>query len=798
MVNKTPPLNKNIPEDDVKNFKEYLYRIKGSWYWIVIFGLLGFTAAYLINRIITPTYEASVKLYTPDENREMGIENLFQVSGLGTKTNVQNHIGILSSFSIARQTLENLDWRVNWYEDNIIGKKDLYKYSPFKIENFNPLLNLPNINVYITPNDNKYCTISADDKLMIGGIERHIQFETEYEYGDTLRNEFFNFVLNKEPGVSVEEGKKYSLVFNELNKLALRYQDRLDISLIDPDAEIIQLKLKGEQPEREADFLNELCQVFIDFGLRAKNRTSENTVNFIDAQLTGIVDSLQSAGRSFTNFRSRNRIVDLNQEAGLVVEKLEELESEESMAQMQLEYYQNLQSYLGDADKMEQVVAPSVVGVTDPVLNTMVVKLSELYSRRSTLKFSVQEKNPSLRALENEIQYTNQTLEENLKNLISNAKFQLNNLKERKNQISGQLSRLPKTEQDLINIKRQFDLNNELYTFLLQKRAEAAITKASNVPDAQILDAASLETAIPLGPNKILNYILGLLVGFGLPIFIISILFYFDNTIKSKEDIEQETSVPIIGTIGHKRKKSELVVISDPHSGVAESFRGLRTNLDYFGSQNEHKVIAVHSTISGEGKTFTAINLALSIAQNNKKVLLISADLRKPKIESIFKITDGNSGLSNYLIGRSKIEDIVINTKVKNLNLIPSGPIPPNPAELLGNGNFEKLIGKVKEHFDFIVIDDAPASMVTDPVLVGKSADVNLFVTRAEVTKRDQIRMINQFQILGTMNNLVIVLNDIQNGRSGYYNYYGKGYGIFAEKKSRNNKEILLEETTNV
>lgn len=793
MVNNLQQINKNKPKDESVDVRELFHRIMLSWYWLLVFGILGIAVAFLINKILPPTYEISAKLYAPDDNNSMSMENIFEIKGLGTRMNIQNHIGILSSFSITRQTLENLDWRITWYEADIFGKNDLYKYAPFRIENFNPLLNLPGIKVYVTPIDNNHCMISADDKLKIGGLEKNIQFETNYKYGDSLKNEYFNFVLNKEPGVSIDQERKYILMFNDLNKLATDYQKKLEVSLVDPEAELIQLKIVGNQPEREVDFINELSQVFIDFGLRAKNRTAERTVNFIDAQLTGIVDSLQSAGRSFTNFRSRNRIVDLNQEAGLVVEKLEQLESEESRAKMELEYFQNLGSYLGDPDRMEQVVAPSVVGVTDPVLNAMVVKLSDLYSRKSTLTFSVQEKNPSLLALENEIQYTRQTLEENLKNLISNAQVQLANLQQRKNQISGQLRQLPKTEQDLINIKRQFDINNELYTFLLQKRAEAAITKASNVPDAQPLDAASLETAIPLGPNIVLNYILGFLIGLGVPGFIIALMFYFDNTIKSKEDLRQETSIPVIGMIGHSKRKVELPVLSEPHSGVSESFRNLRTNLSYLGGLNKNKIIAIHSTISEEGKTFTAVNLAASIAQNNKKILLINADLRKPKIDSIFKISSKNIGLSSYLINKSRIEDIAINSKVKNLTIIPSGPIPPNPAELLANGNFEKLIEKVKEHFDFIVIDDAPASVVTDAILVSKYADINLFVTRAELTKKDQIRAINQFQELGTMEHLAIVLNDVHSGKNGY-NYYGKGYGIYAEKNSKKDKEILVEE----
>jgi capsular exopolysaccharide synthesis family protein len=779
------PLNKYSLEEETINLKELIRHILKKWYLFVIFGVIGLIGGFIVTKIIQPKYEIQAKLYAPNKNENIGIQDIFNNMRISAQTDKLNYVGILGSFSLTKQTIENLDWRISWYEDVVFSENDLYIYAPFKIESFNPLLNLPRIKINVIPINNEFCEISVNEKIKRNGVEKKIDFTTRYKYGDSLQNEYFNFILNKEAGRSIDINKKYFFTFNDLSSLSNLYIEKLDISLENREADIIVLTVEGSQPEREADYLNELCRVFINFGLREKNRTAENTVNFIDAQLLGIVDSLQSAGQSFTNFRSRNRIVDLSQEAGLVVERLELLESQESQAKMRLEYYQNLSSYLGDADKMEQVIAPSVVGITDPALNSMVVSLGDLYSQKSTLSFSVQDKNPSLLALENDIKYMRQSLDENLKNLISNAEIELTSLQQRKSQINNQLAQLPKKEQDLGNIKRQFDLNNELYTYLLKKRAEAAITKASNVPDVKILDFASVETANRLEPKTPIILMIGLFLGLLIPGLIILYIYYTDQSIKNKEDIEKITSIPVINIIGHSRKKEELPVLNHPHSGITESFRILRTNLDFLAAKDDNKVIAIHSTIPYEGKTFFAINLASIIAQNNKSVLLIGADMRKPKIQTIFNLPN-EKGLSTFLINRNQIDDIIVNSRIRNLNIITSGPTPPNPTELLGNGKMKTLLNKAREYFDYVIVDNAPSSVVADALITGEEADINLFVTRSEYTSKDQVKLINQYKNQGTFKNIFIVLNDFKDISSNYKYYSNKeGYGSFAKIKSK-------------
>ena len=346
---------------------------------------------------------------------------------------------------------------------------------------------------------------------------------------------------------------------------------------------------------------------------------------------------------------------------------------------------------------------------------------------------------------------------------------------------------MPRTEQDLVNIKRQFDLNNELYTFLLQKRAEAAINKASNIPDVKILDVATPELALLVGPKKLLIYLSGLIIGALIPSLIIFLRIYFDHTYDSKDDVEAVTPIRIISDILHSDVDSKLPALAAPNAGVTETFRNLRTNLKFLSSDNA-KVISIQSTGSGEGKTFITLNLAITLTLNNKKVLIIGADLRKPKIQNYLN-TYVEKGLSNYLSGNDKIEDVIIKTKIKNLEAIMSGPLPPNPAELLESDRFQHLLEECKKYYDHIIIDNAPVPVVTDGIIVGRLSDLNLFVFRLNYTRKQNIRYINQIALNGDLQNIYLILNGVKAKKFGYYRIYGQS-GYYGGRAKRTKEKV--------
>ncbi len=762
------------------NIKEFLFRLLSKWHWFVLCGFLGCVLGFLVSKSKPASYSLNASVLINDESQSMGIDQLFEGFDLGSKANIENHILMLKSYTLNRRALQNLNRRVSWYQKGILKDVSLYKNNPFEVELNNKAKNICGLPIEIIPQSNDTYKLIVNGEYTENSVKHKIDFTGRGKYGERFHDQFFDFVLRKNENFELAD-ESYYFKINNLDELTKACQQNLDVSLATKKADGILLSYEGTIPAREVDYMNELIRVYMEYGLSEKNRTSENTVRFIDMQLDGIVDSLNQAGENFSDFRSKNGIVDLSQEAGLVVEKLEELESEKALAERQFEYFRNLQNYMGDSEQMKLMVVPSVVGIVDAGLNAQVVKLGELYGKRSSLSVVAKEKNPSFIMINQEIKNVRESLSENLRNLLSNAEINLNALNKRMSKIQMELAGLPQTEQKLINIKRRFDLNNELYTFLLQKRAEAAITTASNVSDAQILDPARVETAEKTGPKTIINLIVGVILGCAIPFLVIVVGDYFNDNIKSKEDIEKESKLPIIGEIAHNNYSEELPIVAHPRSGIAESFRGLRTNLQYMFKKKEGcKVLALHSMVPGEGKTFSSLNLANIIAMDGKKVLLVGCDLRKPRLHSIFAVNN-KFGLSTYLIGHHSFKEVLQTTETPNMYFVNSGPIPPNPAELLGTDEFEQFINEAREQFDYIVMDNAPVTLVTDGLLTGKHADTNLFILRQSYSNKSQIKFINQLAEKESIPKIGIVLNDaVYNGYGyGYGNGYGKNYGSY-------------------
>lgn len=740
-----------------------------KWYLFVIFISLGIVGAFFYNKVAPSTYKISSTILIKKENAANDLAHVFKDPGLLRRSNqlIQDQVGVIKSFTLNLNAMQSLNWQHSWYRKNLLAKEDLYGEDPFIVEIPKGSAQADMVPIKITPiNENSYVA-SCDHSVTVNGREIDFSFEKRVTFGEEFKNKHFNFILNKKNDV-VNTDAEYILIFNNLSKLALRYKEGIEVEFPDKEANLMTVTLETQNLERDVDFLNRLSALYLQTGLDEKNRMANNTVRFIDNLISGVNDSLQLAGNTFTNYRSRNRTVDLGQEASGVVDKLKALDSEQSMINLKLEYYNNLKYYLDNKEEIKDLVAPAIVGVEDGALNDLVAKLNELYSKREVLSYTVQEKNPNMVSLNNEIIYTGKVLDEKVKNLVSSANMELRNVKDRISRVNSELRRLPKTEQDLIGIKRNYDLNNELYTFLLEKRAEAEIARAAANPDAQILDPASVEVAELLGPIKIKNLITGLLAGLVIAFLILVMDEYFSEKVRSSDDVQTRLDFPITAAISENKFKSEIPIIQYPRSAITESFRGLRINLQ--NNFKDHQVLAVHSYISGEGKSFVALNSALVMAISNKKVLLVDADLRRPRLHTILK-TKSEVGLSNYLNGKSKIDDIVIPTQYQGLSFVPSGPLPFNPSELLNNGLITIFIQAMKNKFDYIVFDNAPFGVVSDGTMVGMNADINLFLVRLNLSKKENVDAINKAHNEGVLRNVMVAVNGVKQQQGyGYYN----------------------------
>lgn len=772
-MNNTENINQFDNEEEKIDFKKIIFLLRRQWKWVVLCGLLGIMGAYGYIKFNNTQYMVSTSILVPEKSNGLNMQELFQGTLSVPKNNIYNQIEIINSYYTINQTLKNLNWRTSWYSKGMLVWKGIYKQEPFDVQEGPNFFNPSGVAININPKNSKTYQINIHGKIYQNGKLIDIKLEDTGEFGRPYKNDYFNFtLLKKVNNFEVPDGTYYFL-FNDLNDATRAYQQKLNTKIKDKKSDIIQCSIIGEEPERESDFLNELIKVYTQGKMDFQNEAQRRSLEFINEQLSGISDSMNTAGTKFSEFRSKNNIIDLGAEGKLVMDNLKEIESERVKSQMQLDYFQNLLNYLNNSTDLKQLRSPSVVGIQDVTLNSLVLKLSELYNRRQILSFSAKENNPTLIMIDKELNQTRNQLIENLRNLIDNATKNMDSQKERLTIVNSQLNKLPHKEQEMVNIQRQFNLTNEIYTFLLQKRAETNITLASTLPDVQTIDIARPQTAAIIGLSSKVILMLGFFIGIGFPLSYVLVINFFDDRIRTQKDMEKNTSIPILGNIMHSQYNSDLAIYENPKSIIAESFRVLRTNLQYMLSGPDAKIISIHSTNPGEGKSFTSINLATILAMNNKKVLLIGADLRKPRLHKTFNVSNKN-GLSTYLIGMSSIEQVIHPTIVENLSLIPSGPIPPNPAEILGKIEMGDLLDIIRKRFDYVIIDNAPTSLVTDAQILSPMADLNIFVLRYGISHMNQLEMINQYAKQKTINNLSIVVNDIKINSFGntYYKYY--------------------------
>ena len=755
------------------DIKKILYLLKQQWHWFLLFSILGLGCAFVYTKVANPKYQVSVSIL--QKSNEIDLKSLFKETLVQPNNNIYNQIEIIKSYYPINQALLNLNWRTSWYKKGLLKWNDIYKKEPYDVLEAQNFINPKGINIYITPTSGEFYTVSVNGELRNSdNVITKIKFEGKGAFGRPFINNNFNFTLFKKANNYDAPDGQHKYVFNDLNDATLAYQTKLKVNLQAKKGDIIQCTIEGDEPVKYGEFLNELIKVYIEGEMNLQNEVHRRSLDFINGQLTGISDSLNISGKKYTDFRSRNEIINLGSETTIVMNNLKDIQSERAKSQVQLDYFQNLRSYLSDAGDLKQLVAPSVVGIQDASLNAMVLKLGELYNRRQSMSFSVKENNPTLVNIDKELAQIRTLMNENLRNLIDNATKSINSLRSREASISSQMNKLPRKEQQVVNLQRHFDMNSEIYTFLLQKRAELNIALASSMTNVQIINSARPETSIPIGLSSHIILILGFFLGIAIPLGFILLMDLLDVHIRTQENIENNTSIPILGNITHYPTKSVVTVHENPISIIAESFRAFRTNLQFMLTEPQGKIISVQSTNPNEGKSFITINLATILAMNNKKVLIIGADLRKPKLHKVFNLSNEH-GLSTCLIGHDTVEQVIFPTHIDNLSIIPSGPIPPNPSEILGKPEMKMLIDKVRTSFDYVILDNAPTSLVTDGIIVSQLSDLNIFVLRYGVSRKQQIGMINHYADKQIISHLAIVVNDIKSNAFGYsYSKYSR------------------------
>ncbi len=765
-------------EDDSPEFRRYLSLFLSNWYWFAIALFLALMLAYGINTYSEKVYTVTASLLIKEDRGTditSGLDRLVPGGDMfRSMQNLQNEMGILKSFSVNyRAMLELPEFNVTIIG---IGRRGIaqnrhYKSAPF-IVLYDSLREQ-------RANQKIYLKITSDDTytLDINGTELS---RREWRFGERFNEAGYDFTIVKRDPENFRYDEslsnRYIFWFNRPEQLANSYRSKLSINPVNEEATLVTLSVSGYVPQQEADYLNKLMEVYNKLGLEFKNETAENAIRFIDSQLQLIADSLANAEKKLEEFRQANKLIDLSAEGNTIKTKLESFSREKITTQLQKQYYEYLLEYMSGRKGTADVVSPSIMGVTDPVLTGLVEEFSKLQNQKRELGYNMVENQPAIGLIESRIEYVRNAIIENVRNNIVNVERTLKDIDKRISEVEKELNKLPGTERRLINIQREFELNNTVYTYMLEKRSEAAIAKASNVPGNRIIDRAVPSNCALVKPKARKNYLFAIMFGIFIPGLYIFLVDQLHNKIFDRKDIEKGTAVPIIGFIGHNTYRNEIPVIEKPGSSLAESFRTVRTNLKYYLNGAGRGVISVTSTISGEGKTFVAMNLAAVLAGAGRKTLLVSIDLRRPRLNRLLGMED-EEGLSTFLAGESSYKDIIKQTGIENLSFVTSGPVPPNPSELLDSERMKEFFETAKKDFEFIVLDTPPVGVVSDALLIGLYSDINIFVIRQRFSHKSTLELIQSIYEKQELKNPAIVVNDIN--VTGYYGYglrYGYGF----------------------
>ncbi len=767
--------------------------IRKHWLLLGLCTIIGLSVAFIYNKLKTPVYDVSSSLLISGESDNLSQipTQIFEDMGFtSNNNNFQNELLLLRSTVLIGEALNNLNLQISYFHKKIFKTIELYKSSPFIVV-FNQNHPQPvDIKIKIKILDENTFRISAsedDVNIFLYNTNTVFQKLPKFEldqtgsFGSNITSDYYDFkvILNENYSFEDYSPNKFLFIFHNPRNLAKAYKTALKVEPNDLESTVAILSMETTAPNKTIDFINSLTGVYLAKSLDKKVHMSVKTVEYIDSQLDAIQDSLRNAEESLQRFRTSNQVMDIGAKTGRIYDQLQELDREKASLSVQYKYYEYINDYFEKNKVYSDLIAPSAMGIEDPLLNNMIQELLQLNAERMSLMENNQEKSPYLKKLNIQIDNLKNTISENIKYIINTTEIALQDVNSRMRQLNNEINKLPKTERELFGYERKFNLNDAIYTYMLEKRAEAEIAKVSFLPDAEIMEPTDLTSNGAISPKKKLNYILGLLLGLFFPMSIIRIRDILNIKLVDASELERLTTIPILGKIYNNNKKLELVVNNFPKSHIAESFRMLRTNLHYFLPTDKNSIIVLTSSFAQEGKSFLSNNLAVSLATANHKTVLLSFDLRKPKIFERLNIKN-EVGISSFLSEQTTFDQIVQKSNIENLNVITSGPIPPNPSELIASSKTNDLFSFLSGTYKYIIVDTPPVGLISDSYLLMDKADLNIYVVRQNHTiKKEMVSILNELKEK-KIHNLCLLLNDIPLYGSSKY-----GYGYYEEEKTR-------------
>ena len=772
------------------NIQELLFRYLIHWPWFVVSIIICIACAWGYLRLTTPIYNISATVLIKDEKKGGGASMSSDLEKMGlegfvsSSSNVDNEIEVLRSKSLAREVVNNLGLFVTYMDEDEFPSKELYHTSPVLVslthQEADKLPGRMEINMILQP------TGALGVQITVGEKEYRKQFDKLPAVFPTDEGTIAFFANNDTLSAvcpeNITKERHITAFINRPFSVLKEYVSSLSIALTSKTTSVVVISLENTNTRRGRDYINKLLEMYNINANNDKNEVAQKTAEFIDERIGIISKELGSTEQDLENFKRSAGITDLSSEAQIALTGNAEYEKKRVENQTQINLVMDLQRYMKGN---EYEVLPSNIGLQDAASAGAIDRYNQMLVERKRLLRTSTENNPTIINLDTSIRAMRTNVQATLDATLKGLQITKEDLAREASRYSRRINDAPTQERQFVSIARQQEIKSGLYLMLLQKREENAITLAATANNAKIIDEA-LADDNPISPKKMLVYLAALVLGVGLPVGVIYLIGLTKFKIEGRADVEKLTSLPVVGDIPLADEKTgSIAVFENQNNLMSETFRNVRTNLQFM-LENGKNVILVTSTISGEGKSFISANLAISLSLLGKKVVIVGLDIRKPGLNKVFNIRKKEHGITQYLTNTTaNLMDFVQPSDInKNLFILPGGTVPPNPTELLARGGLEKAIETLKANFDYVILDTAPVGMVTDTLLIGRVADLSVYVCRADYTHKAEFTLINELAENNKLPNLCIAINglDLNSRKYGYYYGYGKygkyyGYG---------------------
>ncbi len=759
------------------DLREELNKYLRYWPWFIISVLILLLLAFTYLRYATPVYTTSSMILIKDDqsgSSELAALEQLGVTGAGGNS-IANEVGILSSRRLMENVVKALNLNIQYTSEGNVKDVELYTNSPIKLT----VVSLNESQLEKLPTTSQRFRVS---QLGTSGVlfKPEVGQEVRGNLDSPIDLEFATVVVSYRETESAGAPFDLQVQFLPVAAVANYYRSKLNINLPDKSASLLQLSMEDNVPQKARDVLNQLVIEYNKDAIADENLVAVNTGEFIQERLDIILEDLDVVEGDIEDFKEERRLTNIESEAELFLSSAQEFETSQREISTQIELANLMLDYVQstDIDKL----LPANLGIDETSVNSLIGEYNALVLERNKLLKGGGAQNPVVIKLESQLEALKSNINQSLVNLRDNLRVTQVDLNRQAARIDGNIRQVPANERQYRVKVRNQEIKEELYLFLLEKREENALKQAIQVPKAKVVDEAY--GAQVISPNRRSIFLGAILGGLLIPFGIIYISRLLNNKIERREDIEKVTKqIPIVGELPRVAKGESDLITENDRSVLAESFRILTTNLQYLlvNADTDGKGFCIYttSTVKGEGKTFTSINLAVTLANTGKKVVIIGADLRNPQLQRYDAESKSLLGVSDYLVSNDrKLEDMVHDSKFHpNLKLFLSGSIPPNPSELLRQSKFGRMIEEMREHYDYVIVDTAPSMLVADTFLISKYADLILYVTRAGYTEKKLLNFAVDSQNDGKLHDVSFVINDVKTANFGYGNKYGYAYG---------------------